>query len=311
MAVIVAAQNAARTIRASLEAILGQSYAKLRVMVIDDASGDQTSEIVRALGNPRVCLMQLDQSHGPAEARNRALAMRAEQFMWIVDSDCVPNHDCLELLMDTMAADDAIGIAGGANPQDWGKVTYAAAVFDLSNRHLVAPSRPAADVPYVVGANMLVRRAVFERVGLYDAGLRIAEDFDLCVRARQAGFRVVFQPRAISEHRHPRTTIRTYLQYQYKIGYYGCRFRLKHRAAVPFGRHYPSTPRAALVMAPVYLGASLARMALKNLSQGAGWRFLRALPLIILGQLWNVTGVVRGLGRLRREQRALTRTDGS
>ena len=62
---------------------------------------------------------------------------------------------------------------------------------------------PPTDVPYVVGANMLFRRAVIEQVGLYDPSLRIAEDFDLCVRARQAGWRVVFEPKAVSEHRHP------------------------------------------------------------------------------------------------------------
>ena len=162
----------------------------------------------------------------------------------------MPRPDCLAILCAALSADPAIGIVGGPNPQNPRTVTYAAAAFDFSNRYLVDPSARPTDVPYVVGANMLVRRAVVEQVGSYDPALRIAEDFDLCVRARQAGWRVVFEPRAVSEHRHPRTSVASYLRYQYKIGRYGCRFRLKHRAAVPFGRWYPSTPAGAVAARP-------------------------------------------------------------
>ena len=154
-------------------------------------------------------------------------------------------------------------------------------------------------MPYVVGANMLFRRAVIQQVGLYDPRLRIAEDFDLCVRARQAGWRVVFEPKAISEHRHPRSTVASYLRYQYKIGYYGCRFRLKHRAAVPFGRWYPTTPARAALLAPVYVTLALGRIVAKNVAAGAILPLLRYLPLIALGQCWVVAGVIRGLAHVK------------
>jgi len=170
-------------------------------------------------------------------------------------------------------------------------VTYAAAAFDFSNRYLVDPAARPTDVPYVVGANMLVRRAVIEQVGTYDPALRIAEDFDLCVRARQAGWRVVFEPRAVSEHRHPRTSVASYLRYQYKIGRYGCRFRLKHRAAVPFGRWYPSTSAGAVLLAPAYVTMALGRIVTKNVAVGAVRPLLKYFPLIALGQCFVVAGI--------------------
>ena len=142
---------------------------------------------------------------------------------------------------------------------------------------------------------MLFRRAVIDQVGLYDPSLRIAEDFDLCVRARQAGWRVVFEPKAVSEHRHPRSTVASYLRYQYKIGRYGCRFRLKHRAAVPFGRWYPTTPARAVLLAPVYVTMALGRIVTKNVAVGAIRPLLWYLPLIAFGQCWVVAGVIRGL----------------
>ncbi len=198
-----------------------------------------------------------------------------------------------------MASDPAIGIVGGPNPQNPRTVTYAAAAFDFSNRYLVDPAAPPTDVPYVVGANMLIRRAVIDQVGSYDSSLRIAEDFDLCVRARQAGWRVLFEPRAVSEHRHPRSTVASYLRYQYKIGRYGCRFRVKHRAAVPFGRWYPTTPARAVVLAPVYVTMALGRIVTKNVAVGAIRPLLWYLPLIAFGQCWVVAGVIRGLSDLK------------
>jgi GT2 family glycosyltransferase len=298
---IVAVHNGSPTINACLDAILGQSYPVASVMVVDDASTDDTVRLVRARHDPRIELTELKQNRGPAEARNLVLPGVTTDYFWIVDSDCVPLPDCLARLGAVLATDQKIGIVGGPNPQNPQTSTYAAAAFDFSNRYLVDPAAPPTDVPYVVGANMLARRAVVEQVGYYDASLRIAEDFDLCVRARQAGWRVLFEPKAISEHRHPRSSVSSYLRYQYKIGRYGCRFRVKHRAAVPFGRWYPTTPARAALLAPAYVGMALGRIVTKNVAVGAIRPLLWYLPLIALGQCWVIAGVIRGLGDLKSQ----------
>jgi GT2 family glycosyltransferase len=292
---IIAVRNGAPTIGACLDAIAAQSHPPAAIMVIDDASTDETVRLVRERRDPIIELIELDENVGPAEARNRALPRVRTDYFWIVDADCVPTLDCLATLCAVLATDPKIGVVGGPNPQNPRTSTYAAAAFDFSNRYLVDRAASPSDVPYVVGANMLVRRAVIEQVGYYDPSLRIAEDFDLCVRARQAGWRVVFEPKAVSEHRHPRSTVASYLRYQYKIGRYGCRFRVKHRAAVPFGRWYPTTPARALLLAPVYVGMALGRIVGKNLAVGAIRPLLWYLPLIALGQCWVIAGVTRGL----------------
>jgi GT2 family glycosyltransferase len=295
---IVAVRNGAPTIGACLDAITDQSHPVTSVLVIDDASTDDTAALARGRNDPRIQVIELAENVGPAEARNRALPQVKTDCFWIVDADCVPRPDCLALLCTALSADPAIGIVGGPNPQNPRTVTYAAAAFDFSNRYLVDPAAPPTDVPYVVGANMLARRVVLEQIGDYDPALRIAEDFDLCVRARQAGWRVVFEPRAVSEHRHPRTSVASYLKYQFKIGRYGCRFRLKHRAAVPFGRWYPSTPAAAVVLAPAYVTMALGRIVTKNVAVGAVRPLIKYFPLIALGQCFVVAGIIRGVGDL-------------
>ena len=295
---IIAVHNGSPTIDVCLDAIAAQSYPAASIMVVDDASTDDTVRLVRERRDPSIELIELADNVGPAEARNRALPRVTTDYFWIVDADCVPTPDCLAKLCAVLSTNLAIGVVGGPNPQNPRTATYAAAAFDFSNRYLVDRAAPPTDVPYVVGANMLVRRAVIEQVGYYDPSLRIAEDFDLCVRARQAGWRVVFEPRAVSEHRHPRTSVFSYLRYQYTIGRYGCRFRLKHRAAVPFGRWYPTTPARAALLAPVYVSLALSRIVAKNVAVGAIRPLLWYFPLIALGQCWVVAGVIRGLGHL-------------
>src|SRR4029079_7721412 len=124
---------------------------------------------------------------GPGEARNLALTRVTTDYVWIVDADSARRGDGVAPLCAAMATDPVIGVVGDPNPQNPRTSTYAAAAFDFSNRYLVDRAAPPTDVPYVVGANMRVRRAVVEQVGYYDSSLRIAEDFDLCVRARKAG----------------------------------------------------------------------------------------------------------------------------
>jgi mycofactocin glycosyltransferase len=296
---IIAVRDGSPTIGDCLDAIAAQSYPATSIMVVDDASTDDTVRRVRERRDPIIELIELADNVGPAEARNLALTRVTTDYVWIVDADCVPAPDCLATLCAALSTDPAIGVVGGPNPQNPRTSTYAAAAFDFSNRYLVDRAAPPTDVPYVVGANMLLRRAVIEQVGLYDPSLRIAEDFDLCVRARQAGWRVVFEPKGVSEHRHPRSTVASYLRYQYKIGHYGCRFRLKHRAAVPFGRWYPTTPARAALLAPVYVTLALGRIVAKNVAAGAILPLLRYLPLIALGQCWVVAGVIRGLAHMK------------
>jgi GT2 family glycosyltransferase len=282
--VIIAVRNGLPVIVDCLDAIAAQSYPAASIMVVDDASTDDTVRVIRERRDPAIDIIELADNVGPAEARNRALPRVTTDYIWIVDADCVPAPDCLSVLCAVLSTDPKIGIVGGPNPQNPRTSTYAAAAFDFSNRYLVDRSAPPTDVPYVVGANMLFRRAVIEQVGYYDPSLRIAEDFDLCVRARQAGWR---------------STVSDYLRYQYKIGHYGCRFRLKHRAAVPFGRWYPTTPARAALLAPVYVGMALGRIVVKNVAVGAIRPLLWYLPLITVGQLWVVAGVIRGLADVK------------
>jgi GT2 family glycosyltransferase len=63
-------------------------------------------------------------------------------------------------------------------------------------------ARVPRSVSAVTGACMLVRRDLFETLGGMDEGLEVAyNDVDLCLKLRQAGWRIVFVPDAVLHHR--------------------------------------------------------------------------------------------------------------
>ena len=99
---------------------------------------------------------------------------------------------------------------------------YGAARSFLSQQaHLAHPYLPRA-----VAANLMVRRAAFERVGGFYEGVRAAEDTDFSWRLQRAGWRLELRPQASVEHRY-RATLRE-LRVQWR-GYAAGRAWLRRR----------------------------------------------------------------------------------
>jgi GT2 family glycosyltransferase len=65
----------------------------------------------------------------------------------------------------------------------------------------VVEAAPAQDVHYAMGAGMIVKRSVIERIGLLDPGYHsYYEETDWCARMIRAGYRVVYTPDAVIQH---------------------------------------------------------------------------------------------------------------
>lgn len=71
----------------------------------------------------------------------------------------------------------------------------------------------SCELDYVSGCAMLIRRPVFEKIGLLDEKYFLYfEDADFCLRAQKAGFQIVVEPRAVVRHRLAATTQRPWRQ---------------------------------------------------------------------------------------------------
>src|ERR1043166_3162435 len=85
--VIIPAYNASATIVASIESCLNQTLPPYEVIVVDDASTDDTVAVVRNRFGDRVKLIILAHNSGPAAARNAGLAVAIGPHIAFQDAD--------------------------------------------------------------------------------------------------------------------------------------------------------------------------------------------------------------------------------
>ena len=198
--VLIPAFNEAKVIEASVRRILKSTGPRIEVIVIDDGSGDGTSDVVRAAFgiDPRVQLMTLENG-GKARALNCGLARARGDVIVALDADTQFEPDAIAHLT-RWFADPAIGAVAGVarvgNARNlvtrWQALEYITA--QNLERRALAGLNAVTVVPGAIGA---WRRSALADVGGYPAHT-LAEDQDLTISIQRAGWRVVCDNRAVA-----------------------------------------------------------------------------------------------------------------
>jgi mycofactocin system glycosyltransferase len=200
VSVIVPVRGRPRELAACLASLAALRYPRdrLEVIVVDDASAPP------AVAPAGVRLVRLRRPAGAAGARNAGASAARHGLLAFLDSDCVAEPGWLEALVPELA-DPEVAAAGGrigpAAERSWLE-RYEAVRSPLDLGRTRASVRPGQPVPYLVTANMVVRRSDFEAAGGFDVALRYGEDVDLCWRLHGAGRRLVYEPAGRVRHRH-------------------------------------------------------------------------------------------------------------
>jgi glycosyltransferase involved in cell wall biosynthesis len=205
------AYNAAATIGAAIESVLRQSRGDFELIVVDDASTDDTSARVQAyLADQRVKLIRQAKG-GVAVARNAAIEASRGELISLLDSDdlWLPNY--LETMHATLAADPAAGVA------------YTDAWVLHDGTHMVerrsgmshthprsAPNGPDAflrallEYGNFIFVSATIRREVLAAVGAFRQEVAPSEDYELWLRIAAHGYRFVRSPLKLAVHRRRR-----------------------------------------------------------------------------------------------------------
>lgn len=203
------------------EFLRGYDY---EVIVVDNASTDGSAQLAAEFFK-QIPLQWVSNATnaGFAAANNRGLGLAQGEFVLLLNSDTLLLDDSLVRFVAQIAAMPEVGIAGcrllnadrtlqrscGIRP-NWKTEIYNKLLLDRLWRRVPAWGSyhlsPQAheqfqEVDWVTGACLLVRRKVLEKIGLLDEKIYMFyEDVDLCLRAKQAGYRVVYSPSATVVH---------------------------------------------------------------------------------------------------------------
>ena len=201
IAAIIVSYQSASTLDACLTRLrAAQDIAEIRV--VDNNSDDGTLEIVQrhASADPRLHFIANPDNPGFAAANNQGVADSRAPWLAFINPDLMVDADTLaqlcqrgEALGDCLLGVEQVDEAGVPDAA----VRRRDPDFAAMLRHpgqgakLALPADPTQlmqRVPALSGALLLMPRALFDRIGGWDAGYRLhAEDLDLCRRAREAG----------------------------------------------------------------------------------------------------------------------------
>ena len=209
VSIIVAAWRCGDKIRPAIHSALAARDVSIEVIVVDDASPDDTFEVLRdiAAQDPRVRIDRLAANSGPSGARNRAIDLASGEFIAVLDADDAMSPERLrhmmecartngaDIVIDDLIAVDADGRRSEGRPFLKSSFFRQSRPIDLATWvRYNTPARGRDSIGYL---KPLIRRALLNRMGVrYDPELRNGEDYDLIARLLACGARMHFTAQA-------------------------------------------------------------------------------------------------------------------
>ena len=216
--VVVVSYGSAGTLRACVEPLCRADG--VRVIVVDNASPDDALETIADLP---VTTIRAGRNGGFSFGCNLGAGAGTSEYVLFLNPDAILSPAHLDAMVAALDGDPATGLVG---PRILGgegellltrrrlprlRTSFAQALF----LHRVLPHAAwtdemirdpqvydhAGEADWVSGACMLVRRSAFEQIGGFDEGFFLyCEDTDICLRLREAGHGVRYEPSAVARH---------------------------------------------------------------------------------------------------------------
>jgi GT2 family glycosyltransferase len=291
--VVVVSWNVRDLLRRCLASLAGQ-WPDLRIVVVDNASADGSVAMVRG-EFPGVHVLANEANLGFTRASNQGLRFldidegraAGPKAVLLLNPDAEVLPGAMAAMQSALWASDRVGAVGPLLRYPGGAVqssrrrfpTVLTGMLESTPLAWFWPNNPVArryrldDVPadrpsavdWLTGAALLLRSRALADVGLFDERFFMySEELDLCRRLCDAGWGVVFEPRAEVVHHEARSSDQVA----------GARHLLFHRSRVRYFRKHHGGPAAAVVLA-----ATLAQYAAAVLVESAKWALGHKRPL--------------------------------
>ncbi len=203
--------NGAHLLPDCLSTLGTQDWPAHEIVVVDNGSADDSDAVTARY--PAARWLPLGRNLGFTRAYNRAVRDAKGEFLFFVNNDMRFEPDCVSRLATALAADDTL-FAVDPTQRSWDRtrIIHGRTRFVAGRYHDVvvppwavqytAASATPVEVPWGCAGSLLVRRDRFEALDGFDPTFFIDfEDTDLCWRAWRRGWRTVYVPDALLDHK--------------------------------------------------------------------------------------------------------------
>ena len=296
ISVIIPVHNSQRTLKQCLDAVMASRYPDYELVVVDDASTDESPNIAAAYACQ---LVRLSRNEGAACAKNRGAAHATGDVLFFTDSDVVIPPDALSIVAEDLADPEVAGVVGLLSaelPYD----DFASQFKNLWMHFTYARLPRYVGLFYTSAASL--RRSIFAAQGGFDEGYRgasVTEDMDFGQRLQTAGHRIRFDGRLAVQHLKHYTfgeLLRTDFERARALMKILLRTRLARRPGEAKRKHFASVPWFFTASVPL---AGLLALGLLLMLVWPGWGAALALAslaaiLVLNGSFLAFLGRQRG-----------------
>jgi len=215
LSIILPTYNRGFSIEFFLKSLLRQSYNNWELIVVDDASQDNTPQIALKYANndQRINLYRLKNHKGLPAARNAGVGISRGELIFFGEDDITFNDEnTLKILVDTYLELRKSYKVGAVGPrlEDSGykwlnDVVKIGPITGWIYHNFGYDTEKVVEVP-ILHACSVISKEVFRNVGGYDeqsyVGTHAKEEVDFYYRIRSGGYKLFFQPKSVTWHNH-------------------------------------------------------------------------------------------------------------
>ena len=204
VSVVIPARNAVGTLKAAIESVLAQTRGAREIIVVDDASTDETASVARAFEG--VVLIALETSRGAAAARNAGIAAATSPWVAFLDADDEWLPEKLERQFALIAGEPDASLVFCASREF---APGGSSLGDTFREGAVTTGSEAwkslLKTNFVATPTVVVPRVLLLDLGGFDESLPVGEDQDMWIRLALAG-RLAYVPEPLARvHVRPRS----------------------------------------------------------------------------------------------------------
>ncbi len=197
LSIVIVNYNNAKLLETCLRSI-GKFSQKLtlEIIVSDNGSSDGSQKMLKDKF-PEVILIENNANLGFIKATNNGLKIASSRYIILLNDDTELKNNALEILVDFMDKNPEAGACGPKLLNTDGTPQRQGSIFGKP----FWKSDEAIPVDFVIGGALLLRKEVFQQIGLMDENLFFYnDDIDWCKSIRKAGWKIYFVPQAQIMH---------------------------------------------------------------------------------------------------------------
>jgi glycosyltransferase involved in cell wall biosynthesis len=192
VSVIIPTYNRAHLIDKAIKSVLNQTYQDYEIIVVDNASTDNTKEVVKGFNNFKIRYIYYCDNRGSSVARNIGIRASHGEYIALLDSDDEWLPEKLDRQVEVLQNESPeVGVV-------YSDVLYIDENSKNMNRKLRNPKKEGYIYEDLLGGNcvgtpsaLLIKKECFHRFGLFDDLLKYHEDWDMWIRIAKY-YRFVF-----------------------------------------------------------------------------------------------------------------------